>query len=287
MKKLLVLATVVSLAFFSCKDKGEDPDNGNGGTAPLTYTQKVLVEYTTCAGCPYCPDAKVYTDKLATKYGADAVYPVAMHDLNQGADMMANDESKAFSSIYYAGNPTGMVNRLGGKSENRGNWDGRAKLVIDDDAAKCGLAINCASTGVNKFKVTLKVGVGAADLPAGKYYVIGYLVNKEMSGVGSGWNQANGYNTTAGHPMYGKGSPVVGYIHHNVFVKSLGGISGTLIDAANMKAGSLSEYNYDVDMSGADISKMDVVAFVYFKSVSAPYVENVQRIKLGENKAFD
>ena len=286
MKKLLVLATVVSLAFFSCKDKGGD-DVKPGGGAPETYTQKVLVEYTTCAGCPYCPDAPVFTDKMAAKYGADVVYPVAFHDLNQGTDQMANTESKAFSSTYYAGNPTGMVNRIGGKSETRANWDGRAALITDEDAAKCGLAINATSTGVNKFKVTVKVGVGKADLPAGKYYVIGYLVNKEMTGTGSGWNQANVYNTTAGHPQYQKGSPIVGYVHHNVFVKTLGGLTGNLIDPANMKAGSLSEYAFDVDLAGMDISKMDVVALVYYKSVSAPYVENVQRVKLGENKAFD
>ena len=289
MKKLLVLATVVSFAFFSCKDSGGGGDDPTTGTkAPETYTQKVLIEYTTCAGCPYCPDGPIYAQNLATKHGEDVVYSVAMHNLYQGADQMASDDSKAFSDVWSAGNPTGAINRIGGKCETRSNWAGKTASLIDADEAKLGVAIDASkSTGTNAFNVKVKVGVGKVDLPAGKYYVIGYLVNKEMTGTGSGWDQANGYNGTAGHAMYQKGNPIKNYVHHNVFMKALGTMNGILMDAANMKAGSLSEYSFDVNLAGADISKMDVVAFVYYKSLTAPFIENVQRVKLGENKAFD
>ncbi len=287
MKKLLVLATVVSMAFFSCKDKEEDPDNGGGTTAPQIYTQKVLLEYTTCAGCTYCPNGPAVADQLTATIGSNSFYSVAMHNNGQGADAMANAESKAFSDLYSAGNPTGMFNRIGGKSISTATWPAKG-LEASQEIAKCGLAINTVSTGINKFTVTVKVGVGKKDLPSGNYYVIGYLVNKEMTGIGSGWDQVNGvYNTQAGHPAYQKGNPWKNYIHHNVMVKTLGGLTGKLVDEAKTKAGSLSEYTFDVDLSGVDISKMDVIAFLYFKSLSAPYVENVQRVKLGENKAFD
>ncbi len=285
MKKLFLLATVASLALFSCKKEKPDPDGPT--KAPETYTSKALIEYTTNANCPFCPDGKVFATKLATKYGADVVYSVAMHDLAQGVDNMATDESKAFSAAWSTGNPTGVVNRITPKCETRSNWDGRCDAVIDN-YAKCGLSIDASkSTGVNQFDVKVKVGIAKTDLPAGKYYVIGYLVNKEMTGLGAGWNQSNAFNGTAGHPMYQKGNPILNYIHENVFMKSLSTMTGTLITADNMKAGALSEYIFPVDLRGLDISKVDVVAFVYFKSIGAPYMENVQRVKLGENRAFD
>ena len=286
MKKLFLLATVVSIALFSCKDKGGD-EPGGGTKAPTTYTAKALIEWTTCAGCPYCPDGEIYALKMATKYGADVVYDVAMHNMYQGADAMATDESKAFSDVWSAGNPTGAVNRITGKCEGRDKWDARCNDVTTGDA-KCGLAIDAStSTGLNKFKVKVKVGIGAADLPAGKYYVITYLTKKVMTGTGSGWDQANGFNGTSTHPLYQKGNPLKNFAHNNVLLKPLGTMAGTLIDAANMKAGSLSEYSFDVDLAGLDISDVDVTSFVSFKSVSAPYVENVQRVKIGQNKAFD
>jgi len=286
MKKLLVLATVVSFAFFSCKDKGTDTTPDGGSKAPTTYTQKVLLEFTTCAGCPYCPDGEIFAQNLITKYGADVFYPVAMHNNYQGADMMVSAESKTFSDLYSGGNPTGMINRIGGKCATRSGWDGQTASVKGDDA-KCGLSVDASSKNGFKYTIKVKVGVGAADLPAGKYYVVGYLVNKTLSGVGSGWDQANGFNGTSGHTFFGKGNPLKGYTHDNVFMKSLNTMNGTLIDVANTKAGSLSDYSFDVDLAGVDASNIDVMAFVYFKSVSAPYVENVQRVKLGENKSFD
>ena len=110
---------------------------------------------------------------METKYGADVVYDVSMHNLYQGADGMASDDSKAFSDAWSAGNPTGAVNRITGKCVGRDQWDAKCSDVTTSDA-KCGLSIDASkSTGVNKFNVKVKVGVGAADLPAGKYYVIG------------------------------------------------------------------------------------------------------------------
>lgn len=290
MKKLLVLATIVSLALFSCKDNGggddpNDPNNG-GGTAPETYTSKIMVEYTTCAKCTYCPDGPVYVEKLVTSYGVNNVFGIAMHNTYQGFDAMETTESRSFSDAYSAGNPTGMVNRIGGKCESRSGWAGRAADVNAEDA-KCGLAIDASAKNGSTYTVKVKVGVGKTDLPAGKYYVIAYLTAKEMTGTGDGWDQTNYYNNTSGHPMYQKGNPVKGYIHHNVFKKSLNTMNGTLIAADKMKARSLSEYSFDLDMAGLDPAGHEITAFVYFKSVSAPYVENVQRVALGSNKNFD
>lgn len=260
--------------------------DGTGGGAPESYTQKVIVEYTTCAGCPYCPDGESYVEKLITKYGVNVVYGTAMHNLYQGADGMAGDESKAFSDSWSTGNPTGAVNRITGKCEGRDKWDGRAR-DIRDEVAKCGLSIDASVKTGNKYAVKVTVGIGKTDLPAGKYYVIAYMTKKAMTGTGSGWDQANGYNGTATSPFYLKGNPIKNYVHTNVFIKSLNTMTGTLMDALSMKGGALTNYNMEVDMTGLVASEYEISAFVYFKSVSSPYIENVQRVAVGQSKAFD
>lgn len=260
--------------------------DGPGGGAPESYTHKVMVEYTTCAGCPYCPDGEYYVEKLITKFGSNVVYGTAMHNLYQGADGMAGDESKAFSDGWSTGNPTGAVNRITGKCETRSAWDGRANSITDE-VAKCGLSIDASVKTGNKYAVKVRVGIGKTDLPAGKYYVIAYMTKKTMTGTGSGWDQANGYNGTTTSPFYLKGNPIKNYVHTNVFIKSLNTMTGTLMDALSMKGGSLTDYNMEIDMTGLVASEYEISAFVYFKSVSSPYIENVQRVAVGQIKAFD
>ncbi len=254
--------------------------------APEEYTHKVLVEYTTCCHCSYCPDAEIYLENLITKYGSNTIYGTAMHNTLQGPDMMETPEGRAFSDAWTAGNPTGTVNRITGKCEYREKWDERAKIVIDDDE-KCGLAIDAFAKTGTKYNVKVKVGIGRYDLPIGQYYVIAYLTKKEMSGTGNGWDQTNGFNGVVGHPMYQKGNPIKNYIHTNVFIKSLNTMNGTLMNTESRKAGALSEYGMELDMAGLVASEYEITAMVFYKSATAPFVENVQRVTVGQIKAFD
>lgn len=254
--------------------------------APEEYTHKVLVEYTTCCHCSYCPDAEIYMINLTAKHGSNIIYGTAFHNTLQGPDLMETPEGRAFSDAWTAGNPTGTVNRITGKCEGREKWDERAKIVRDDDE-KCGLSIDAAVKNGSTYKVKVTVGIGKYDLPAGQYYVIAYLTKKEMSGTGNGWDQTNGYNSTVGHPMYQKGNPIKNYKHPDVFIKSLNTMNGTLINATAMKAGALSEYAMELDMTGLVASEYEITAMVYLKSTSAPFVENVQRVAVGQIKAFD
>jgi len=53
------------------------------------------------------------------------------------------------------------------------------------------------------------------------------IVEDSLVGSGSQWDQVNYYNTTSGHPMYGLGNPIIGYVHDHVARKMLGGSWGT------------------------------------------------------------
>jgi hypothetical protein len=53
------------------------------------------------------------------------------------------------------------------------------------------------------------------------------VVEDSVSGSGSDYDQVNYYNTTASHPMYGLGNPIVGFKHRHVLRAILGGPWGT------------------------------------------------------------
>jgi|JI61114DRNA_FD_contig_91_831415_length_1018_multi_2_in_0_out_0_1 hypothetical protein len=289
MKKLLLLSMVISFGFFSCKTATEDePDPNVAPTitkAPDTYTQKALLEFTTCAGCQYCPNGDIYAANLIAKY-PNKVYAVALHNLQQGPDNMSSTESVAFYTSFGNGNPSGFVNRRTPKCDAYTGWDNSATGILAE-TAKCGVAIDATSKTGSKYKAKIYAGIGTADLPVGSYSVIAYLVNESMSGSGSGWDQVNAFNTVSGHAYFGKGNPVKGFIHENVFVKSLNTMAGTLIASDKIKAKALSTYTFDVDATGMDEDKLEVVAFIYLKSIAGNNVMNVQRVKLGKFQNFD
>jgi len=254
--------------------------------APISFTQKAVLEYTTCAGCTFCPDGEVTAENMVIKYGKDRLFPVAMHNLYQGPDSMATTESKAFSTTYNQGNPSGFVNRTTTKCESRTAWDGQAETVLLQDA-KCGLAIDASKVNGSVYSIKVRTGIGAKALEAGTYYVIAYIVDKEMSGKGLGWDQTNYYNSVPGHKYYQKGNPAKGFLHENVFVKSLKTMNGTLMTQDKMTSRAIGEYDFTLNMTGKVTSDIDVIAMIYYKKTGGSYVENVQRVKLGERTVFD
>jgi hypothetical protein len=64
-------------------------------------------------------------------------------------------------------------------------------------------------------------------------------------------------------------------------------MAGTLIASDKIKAKALSTYTFDVDATGMDEDKLEVVAFIYLKSIAGNNVMNVQRVKLGKFQNFD
>jgi hypothetical protein len=106
-----------------------------------------------------------------------------------------------------------------------------------------------------------------------------WIVEDSVVGPNSGgYNQANAFNTTAGHPYEGKGNPIVGYVHRNVVRAYLGDMQGMPnIVAKNPRANSsyshVFEYvlpiKFDVFTNGIpnlDINKVKLVGIINVKS---------------------
>jgi len=287
MKKLLLLVALAAFVFVGCSDDGETPGGGGDATAPTSYTQKALLEYFSGTWCPYCPDGKVYFENIAGQVGAN--FSSAVYHYSDNMDNLYDDE---IDNKYAAGYPTGMINRVGGVAASRGTWDGTVRQVLAE-TAKCGLAIDASTKTGNNLDVTVKLGIGAEDMPAGNYFLTVLIIEDEMTGTGTGWDQRNGYNGSAGHAYAGKGDPILGYEHTNVVRNVLTNALGDELTADHVKSGALSTFTFSADVAGLG-EDLDVVAFISEATTnlanpaaSTSYIYNVQRTDMGTNLDFD
>lgn len=296
MKKFSMLAAAALILAGGMQSCAPDEANNTNNKAPETYTQKILLEYFSGAWCQYCPDGRVVADKLIAKYGASKFYPVTYH---VGDYLENTDATATATALNVTGYPMGAINRVGG-AVNRTMWDSKAQAVIDE-GAKCGISIDATSKSASTYSVKVKLGVGKEALASGTYKIDGLLMKKvDMSpdGVatdasGKWFGQMNYYYNTAGHPYYKKGKAfqtqsgstvyiITPYDHVNVHMKTF----TTSVDAANLAAGSLSEYTFSVDIPYGDPSEWYFIASVN-KSGLAPQTMNTQKVEFGATAAFD
>jgi hypothetical protein len=99
-----------------------------------------------------------------------------------------------------------------------------------------------------------------------------FLVEDSVTGFGFGYDQTNYFNTTPGHPYYGAGDPIVGYVHHHVLRKvetGAWGLTGVIPNAP--VAGSTYSHTFtNIPVSAAwKHYDMDVVAFISYYNASA------------------
>lgn len=186
--------------------------------------KKVIVEEATGAWCGYCPDGAV---NLQSLMGSNPnVIGVAIHD----NDQMAFADGNTVNAAYISGFPSGLVDRFKFEGEDaveldRGQWAAKATERQQMPTPVKITGTNTYDAGSRLLTVNLTARFYASI--SGDYRFNCYVVEDSCSGTGTGWNQSNYYNTTAGHPMNGLGNPIVGYQHRHVLRNMLGGSWGT------------------------------------------------------------
>ncbi|MBT3612309.1 MAG: Omp28-related outer membrane protein [Flavobacteriales bacterium] len=186
------------------------------GIANISADKKVLVEKNTGTWCGYCSDGAAVLDDLVVQHGDDTI-PVVIHD---GDQMEFLDSLRSSFSIFSY--PGALIDRTKpsssgiyeGESYERGSWESR----VSDQLTKftpVNITINGTWDVISR-EVVANVNLGYTDNSAGDTRIVLMIVEDSLSGIGSGWDQANNYDNSAGHPYYGAGGSIVGFIHKHV-----------------------------------------------------------------------
>jgi hypothetical protein len=291
-RKLLFIAAALSIVACS-KDDSTSPstNSGNGGTisstVPSTFTQKVLIETFTGASQPQCTDGFVKLDNILSANTTKAI-PVAIHysdamEINQYTTLQA-----AFSNGAAPQFPSAMINRtssLGMLIFNRTQWQSNFD-VNKVKTPSCGLSIKSTISGNQG---TAEVHCGFNTSLAGNYKVTAYLVEDNITGSGTFYDQRNGYNTTAGHPYCNLGDPILNFNHKYVLRKVVSAELGDAINNTNIKAGGEEIKNYTFSTAGMNSANLYVVAFISKNGSTSTdkSVLNVQKVKIGNTQNWD
>ncbi|MBT3801620.1 MAG: Omp28-related outer membrane protein [Bacteroidetes bacterium] len=186
-------------------------NNGNSGT------KKVFIEEFSTCPCGFCPDGHIVLEDIMHR---NPNIMGLIHHAGFGTDSMTINESKVIASAFTNGAPTAAIDRVHWSDQiriaiSRQIWEERALLQL---AKKTAVDIDLFSTYNPTSKtMTVDVDLDFLDYPLpGDMRLNVFLVEDSVSGIGSGWDQKNYYDGTAGHPMYGRGNPIIGYTHMHV-----------------------------------------------------------------------
>lgn len=176
--------------------------------------KKTLLEQATGAWCQYCPDGAVKFKQLINSNPNVIGYTV--HDY----DAMSNDQTDSINAEFAGGFPTGYIDRFKFLNQpevelSRTLWSNYA-TIRNNLAVPFGLSMTHSYTAASR-TVTVQLTAYSKINANDRDYRFGIVVVEDsMSGIGTGWDQANYYNTQSGHPYYQAGNPIVGYHHHYV-----------------------------------------------------------------------
>ena len=241
--------------------------------------RKVVIEDYTGTWCGYCPALVVAIDDLREETEHVAVvsihketssYPDPLDFLNIGDLQAEFGVSNGF--------PKAQINRTEA-------WVARSgpEFVIGDTGilAMAGsetnvtVAINSQLNGA-EFTVEAKVKYENGSQAGDKLVV--YLLE---SGVVA--DQANYFDETPGHPFFGKGNPIVDYVHNDGLRNSLSDLFGDNIPETQPYQEYKKNYSFSVPSSyvGSNLS------FVVMVVDSENNAKNAQFAHINENKDFE
>jgi len=243
-------------------------------------TKKVLFEEFSTTQCGYCPDGHLVLQSIIEKY-PNTIVPV-IHHSGFGRDSMTIPESETYATYYASGAPTAAADRKLIKL-SRSTWEDDI-LTCLDEITPISISLSNTYNYANK-EVNANVTVKFLDeVQNADYRVNLFLIEKTVIGSGSGYNQSNYYNTTSGHPMYGRGNPIVGYEHRHVIrkvVTDVWGNSGIIPNNPEVNKNYSTNFNFQLD----DFWNPDSLTLAAFVSLNSDteterYVLNANEIDL-------
>ncbi|MCF8366565.1 MAG: Omp28-related outer membrane protein [Bacteroidales bacterium] len=178
----------------------------------------VLIEEFTTSLCGYCPGGHLMMDTLLANY--EKFIGVA-HHAGFYTDAMTIPAHEIYANIWASGAPTGTLNRISGDI-GVGDWEMLGNEILSDLALG---EINFDGSYFSPETRELNAVLNTSFLlpMEGDFRFTVFIVEDSLHGIGTGWDQANYFNNTPGHPFYGLGNPIVGYRHNHVVRQVLPG----------------------------------------------------------------
>jgi hypothetical protein len=252
-RNLKILFSLSAILIFLCSAKAQ--------------SKKVLIEEYTGTACGNCPMGVYYIDSMQKKH--NGVIAVSIHAF-QPYDAMNFSEIDSLFPVYAGGVPCGAIDRIlwpGGKSvvaRQPDSWD-----TIIRNRLKAPAELTVTLTGnwnESNRNITADVSVEIlSNLSAGDYRLNLYVLEDSITGTGSGYDQLNYYDQTKGNPFYGRGNPIIGYVHRHVaraLLPSPWGLSGLIPSAAPSGQIYSHRFNYTLPVKFNE-KKVRLIAYVY------------------------
>ncbi|HKR03072.1 MAG TPA: Omp28-related outer membrane protein [Bacteroidia bacterium] len=300
MKNKLFLLALLSIAFASCqKEENTNVSSATGdgssirqanptstgiGSTPATFTQKVLLENFT--GAPYAkvPENDYMISQLQIQY-PNRIIAASFHK-NDRMEALATSNLLNFVSTGTTPNmPAVMLNRIVFNNKlinDQQTWSVNVPYALTG-SPNIGLAIQ-STVHNNILDMNIHVGFNAAV--TGNYKMCVYLMENAVQHSGSGYNQANGFNTTISSPFYNMGNPIVNYTHNNVMRMQPTSITGITVPSTYQVTGGHMIQPLTMDIpSSLNFNNTYLIAFVY--NTSNLMVMNSQIAKIGTVKTWD
>jgi hypothetical protein len=229
-------------------------------------TKRVLVEKYTSAGCGNCPDG---TAKLTTITASEPNVIWISHHAGWINDAMGFAQIDSIASAFTQGAPTATFDRVkfAGNSNvavGVNNFQNSVTAQLSEAAiVDVNLEGNydAASRTAN---ITVRTNFETATAAQGAYHVNVIVVEDDVVGMGSGYNQSNYFNNTSGHAFQGLGNPISGYAHRNVaraVISTAWGTSGIIPNTPMANTDYVANYTYQIP-AGYDETKVRFVAFI-------------------------
>lgn len=237
----------------------------------VTATKFVLLEEFSTAPCGYCPDGLlVIDDILAT---VNNVILAQIH-AGFGTDAMTIPEHSQWAADFTGGAPTAMVDRILWEGESdvgfsRSIWKDKVLERLNHSTPVEVIINGTYNSQTSSMDVEVTADFKDYGIP-GDYRLNLYIIEDDVTGVGSGYDQRNYYSSqgaAAGgpsHPYYTQPDPIPGY-EHSMVIRSVPsttwGNSGVI--PSSPEPGQSYMKNYTVSMNPTwDMDKVYLVAYV-------------------------
>lgn len=254
----------------------------NNGTGASTV--KVVLEEFTGAWCGWCPDgAVIMEDLIAANPGK--VIGISIHD-GDAMEYAEGIRSEFGVSAY----PNGMVDRkvFPGEADephSRGQWTANVNAQLTR-YTPVEVSVD-HSYDASTRTITATVTANFVDYAAGDMRFVLAITEDNVTGTGTGYNQVNYLNTTAGHPYQGAGDPIIGFSHGHVLRANEPGVFGNagVIPSPAAPGSTYSETFTYVIPASYDENEISVIGFVSYTnpgSIGEREILNADEKKLSE-----